>query len=127
MQNPTKPNEKNVLGTALTIAGTTPITGFYRDGFCSTGINDKGVHVVAAIVTTKFLEFSKLQGNDLITPYPEFNFPGLKAGDKWCLCAARWKEAYDAGVAPPIVLEATHEKALAFVTLQQLKNANNNK
>lgn len=121
MENQTKKDEKNVLGTALQIAGTSPITGFYRDGFCSTGTADRGIHVVAAIVTDKFLQYSKARGNDLITPYPAYGFPGLKAGDKWCLCAARWKEAYDAGVAPPVVLEATHEKALEYATLEELK------
>ncbi len=121
MENQTKKDEKNVLGTELQIAGTSPITGFYRDGFCSTGTDDRGIHVVAAIVTDNFLQYSKARGNDLITPYPAYGFPGLKAGDKWCLCAARWKEAYDAGVAPPVVLEATHEKALEYATLEELR------
>ncbi len=121
MENQTKKNEKNVLGSALQIAGTLPITGFYRDGFCSTGTADRGIHVVAAVVTDQFLQYSKARGNDLITPVPAYGFAGLKAGDKWCLCAARWKEAYDAGVAPPVVLEATHEKALEYATLEQLK------
>ena len=114
--------EKNVLGTALQIAGTEPVTGYYRDGFCSTGDSDIGVHVVAAFVTEEFLQFSKSQGNNLITPAPHYNFPGLKAGDCWCLCARRWKEAYDAGVAPPVKLEATHEKALEFATLEELRD-----
>jgi uncharacterized protein (DUF2237 family) len=118
----TKEGEKNVLGTDLQIAGKSPLTGFYRDGFCSTGELDAGVHVVAAVVTDKFLQYSKSLGNDLITPYPAYGFPGLKAGDKWCLCAARWKEAYNAGVAPPVILEATHAKALEFVTIEQLRN-----
>lgn len=117
-----KTGEKNVLGTDLTIAGTDPLTGYYRDGFCSTGLSDRGVHVVAATLTEAFLQFSKSQGNDLITPLPQYNFPGLKAGDCWCLCASRWKEAYDAGVAPPVILEATHEKALEFATMQELEN-----
>jgi uncharacterized protein len=121
MENQTKKDEKNVLGTELQIAGTSPITGFYRDGFCSTGNADRGIHVVAAVVTDKFLQYSKARGNDLITPSPVYGFPGLKAGDKWCLCTARWKEAYDAGVAPPVVLEATHEKALEYATLEELK------
>jgi uncharacterized protein len=121
MENQTKKEEKNVLGSELQIAGTSPLTGFYRDGFCSTGAADRGIHVVAAIVTDKFLQYSKARGNDLITPSPTYGFPGLKAGDKWCLCAARWKEAYDAGVAPPVVLEATHEKALEYATLEELK------
>ena len=121
MENQTKKDEKNVLGTELQIAGTSPITGFYRDGFCSTGTADRGIHVVAAVVTDDFLQYSKAHGNDLITPYPAYGFSGLKAGDKWCLCAARWKEAYEAGVAPPVILEATHEKALEFATLEELK------
>ena len=113
---------KNVLGTDLKIAGTDPITGYYRDGFCSTGAEDRGVHVVAAVLTDEFLQFSKAQGNDLITPFPAYGFPGLKANDKWCLCASRWREAYDAGVAPPVILEATHAKALEFTTLEALKS-----
>lgn len=123
MKDKTIKPEKNVLGTDLKIAGTNPITGYYRDGFCSSGEEDKGVHVVAAVVTDAFLQFSKARGNDLISPLPAYGFPGLKANDKWCLCASRWKEAYDAGVAPPVILEATHEKALEFVTLEQLKSA----
>ena len=115
---------KNILKTELQIAGTSPITGFYRDGYCSTGADDMGVHVVAAVLTDEFLQFSKAQGNDLITPNPLYGFPGLKAGDKWCLCAARWKEAFKAGVAPPVLLEATHEKALEFVTLEEIKSVN---
>ena len=120
MSDRIKTGEKNVLGTPLQIAGTDPLTGYYRDGFCSTGIADRGVHVIAATLTDEFLEFTKSQGNDLITPLPQYNFPGLKAGDCWCLCARRWKEAFDAGVAPPVNLEATHEKALEFATLQEL-------
>ena len=123
MENKIKKGEKNVLGTDLQIAGTNPLTGYYRDGFCSTGESDSGVHVIAATLTDDFLAFSKSQGNDLITPFPQYNFPGLKAGDCWCLCARRWKEAYDAGVAPPVILEATHEKALEFATIEELKNA----
>jgi len=115
-------SEKNVLGTALQIAGTDPLTGYYRDGYCSTGESDIGVHVIAATVTDEFLAFSKSQGNDLITPFPQYNFPGLKAGDCWCFCARRWKEAYDAGVAPPVTLKATHEKALEFASQKQLEN-----
>ena len=108
------------MGTDLEIAGTHPLTGYYRDGFCSTGNADRGVHVIAATLTDEFLQFSKSKGNDLITPMPEYNFPGLKAGDCWCLCASRWKEAYDAGVAPPVKLAATHQKALEFASLEQL-------
>ena len=127
MENRVKAGEKNVLGTDLVIAGTNPLTGYYRDGFCSTGNADRGVHVIAATITDEFLQFSKLKGNDLITPIPQHNFPGLKAGDCWCLCASRWKEAYDAGVAPPVILEATHEKALDFATLEALQSVTKNK
>ncbi len=122
MENRVKTGEKNVLGTDLVIAGTTPLTGYYRDGFCSTGNADRGVHVIAATITDEFLQFSKSKGNDLITPMPQYNFPGLKAGDCWCLCASRWKEAYDAGVAPPVILEATHERALDFASIDALKS-----
>jgi len=117
----THPTDKNVLGTSLQVAGTDPLTGFYRDGFCCTGPQDSGKHVVAAVVTDAFLEFTLALGNDLISPYPASNFPGLKAGDKWCLCVSRWKEALDAGFAPPVILEATHENALLQVTLDELK------
>ena len=122
MSDRIKSGEKNVLGTPLQIAGTNPLTGYYRDGFCSTGESDSGVHVIAATITEEFLQFSKSQGNDLITPILQYNFPGLKAGDCWCLCAFRWKEAFDAGVAPHVMLEATHEKALEFATLHELKS-----
>ena len=123
MKNRSKTGEKNVLGSDLKIAGTNPLTGYYRDGFCSTGESDRGVHVIASTITDEFLQFSKSKGNDLITPIPEYNFPGLKAGDNWCLCALRWKEAFDAGLAPPVILEATHEKALEFATIEELKNS----
>jgi uncharacterized protein (DUF2237 family) len=119
--NKTHPTDENVLGTPLQIAGTDPLTGFYRDGFCCTGPQDSGKHVVAAVVTNAFLEFTLALGNDLITPYLPSNFPGLKAGDKWCLCASRWKEALDFGFAPFVILEATHENALRYVTLEELK------
>ena len=115
---------KNVLGSPLQQCSTKPLTGFYRDGYCRTGEGDTGTHVIAATVTQEFLDFTKLRGNDLITPHPEYNFPGLKPGDCWCLCALRWKEAYTAGVAPPVNLKATHEKALKYIpldTLQQFK------
>lgn len=111
----------NVLGEELQCCCTEPLTGFYRDGFCRTGEMDSGRHVICAQVTQDFLEFTLSMGNDLMTPRPEFRFPGLKPGDKWCLCALRWKEALIAGVAPPIYLACTHVKALDFVTLQQLK------
>lgn len=122
MENNTLSHGKNVFGADLQIAGTKPVTGYYRDGFCSSGSDDRGVHVIAAVLTTDFLRFSKSRGNDLVTPIPAYDFPGLKANDKWCLCATRWKEAFDAGVAPPVILNATHEKALEFVTLEQLQS-----
>lgn len=113
--------DKNVLGTSLSQHDAALETGFYRDGYCRTGADDSGVHVVAAIVTDKFLQFTKARGNDLQTPRPEFRFPGLKAGDRWCLCAARWSEAEKAGAAPPVDLEATHAKALNYIPLDTLK------
>lgn len=97
------------------------MTGYYRDGKCNTGGGDYGAHVVCAQVTEEFLTFSKQRGNDLISPVPLFNFPGLKPGDRWCLCASRWKEALDAGVAPPIVLSATHASALEYVSQKELR------
>lgn len=112
---------KNVLGTPLQQCCTEPLTGFYRDGYCRTGAADTGSHVIAATITQQFLAFTKARGNDLITPRPEFNFPGLKEGDNWCLCALRWKEAYIAGVAPPVNLAATHEKALQYIPLHILQ------
>jgi uncharacterized protein len=112
---------RNVLGTPLVTCGTDPLTGFYRDGCCHTGPEDRGRHVVCARVTQEFLEYSAAQGNDLVTPRPEWGFPGLKPGDAWCLCAGRWEEARRVGKAPPVVLEATHEKALDLVSLDDLK------
>jgi len=112
---------KNILGTELMACSTDPMTGWYRDGCCNTGAGDRGLHLVCVRVTTDFLAFSKRAGNDLITPRPEFRFPGLKPGDKWCLCVTRWTEALDAGVAPPVVLEATHMSTLEFATLEQLR------
>jgi hypothetical protein len=112
---------KNVIGGNLEACCTSPITGFYRDGFCRTGGQDFGSHVVCAEVTLEFLEFTKLRGNDLSTPVPDFNFPGLKPGDRWCLCASRWQEALEAGVAPPVILSATHSRALEMVSLDDLK------
>jgi hypothetical protein len=97
------------------------MTGYYRDGFCSTGAGDVGVHVVCAQLTEEFLQFTKSHGNDLSTPMPLYDFPGLKPGDRWCLCAARWKEALDAGVAPPVVLTSTHAATLEYVSLSDLK------
>lgn len=114
-------HHKNVLGTELEVCSTDPLTGFYRDGFCKTGVEDRGTHVISAVITKEFLEFTKSRGNDLETPKPEHNFPGLKPGDCWCLCATRWKEAEEAGVAPFVKLESTHEKALEFIPLAKLK------
>jgi uncharacterized protein len=111
----------NVLGEALACCCTNPLTGFYRDGYCKTDENDRGRHVICAKITNSFLQFTLQRGNDLITPNPLYNFPGLKEGDKWCLCALRWKEAYEAGVAPKVFLACTHEKALEFVTLPMLQ------
>ncbi len=112
---------KNVLGTELVPCGTDPMTGFYRDGCCRIGPSDIGLHVVCAVMTDEFLRFSRSRGNDLTTPNAAYEFPGLKAGDRWCLCAARWKEAYDAGQAPPVVLEATHMSALEFASVEELR------
>lgn len=116
-----KVEDKNVFGEPMALCCDDPVTGFYRNGFCQTGAQDFGTHVVCAEVTDEFLEFSKTRGNDLITPHPEFNFPGLKAGDKWCLCALRWTEALEAGVAPPLHLDATHERMLEFAPLDVLQ------
>jgi len=112
---------RNVLGGTLESCCTSPMTGFYRTGRCETGPQDAGRHVVCARVTAEFLAFAKAKGNDLSTPLPEIGFPGLQPGDKWCLCAARWKEALAAGVAPSVVLGATHEAALEIVSLADLK------
>ena len=111
----------NVFGQPLEPCGLDPLTGFYRDGCCNTGYDDPGMHVVCVRVTREFLVFSKQCGNDLSTPMPEFGFPGLKPGDQWCLCAGRWKEALDAGMAPPVMLAATHEETLAMLPLAELK------
>lgn len=112
---------KNVLGQSLKTCCTSPMTGFFRTGKCEMGPGDDGIHVVCARMTAEFLAFSRSRGNDLATPVPEFGFPGLKPGDCWCLCAARWKEAMQAGVAPPVKLEATHISALEFVSLEELE------
>jgi uncharacterized protein (DUF2237 family) len=112
---------KNVLGTDLQSCSVSPMTGFFRDGCCRSGADDLGLHLVCAQVTDAFLEFSRQQGNDLITPVPEFHFPGLRSGDRWCLCILRWREAFRAGVAPPVVLEATHISTLEFVDLEDLQ------
>jgi len=112
---------KNVLGTDLQTCSSDPKTGFYRDGCCNTGAGDDGLHVVCAVMTEPFLRFTASRGNDLATAIPEFGFPGLKPGDRWCLCAARWEEARQADAAPPVVLEATHMAALEHVDLDALK------
>ncbi len=111
----------NVLGGPLRPCSTEPLTGFYRDACCNTGDEDRGLHTVCAIMTSEFLAFSRSAGNDLSTPLPEYGFPGLKPGDRWCLCAARWKEALDAGKAPYVVLEAMHAATLQIVTLAALR------
>ena len=111
----------NVLGSALQTCGTEPMTGFYRDGLCHCGPEDKGLHAVCARMTDAFLRFSYARGNDLVTPRPAFGFPGLKPGDRWCLCAIRWEEAREAGCAPPVVLESTSAKALEICDLDDLK------
>ena len=112
---------RNVLGEKLAVCCTDPMTGFYRDGKCNTGVGDMGAHVVCAQMTEEFLNFTKARGNDLSTPAPMYDFPGLKPGDCWCLCALRWKEALDKGVAPPVVLAATHASTLEYVNLADLK------
>lgn len=111
----------NVLGETLETCGSDPLTGFYRDGCCNTGPDDVGSHTVCTVVTDEFLAFSRSQGNDLSTPRPEFDFPGLRAGDGWCLCAARWNEALEAGSAPRVRLRATHKAALEICDLADLK------
>jgi len=115
------PPERNVLGGPLASCSREPLTGFFRDGCCRTGSGDVGVHTVCAVMTKEFLEFTVTAGNDLVTPQPQWGFPGLVAGDRWCLCAGRWLEAAQAGSAPPVVLEATHEKTLAIVPLELLR------
>jgi uncharacterized protein (DUF2237 family) len=112
---------QNVLGTKLLPCSLAPLTGYYRTGCCDTGADDTGVHTVCVVLTLDFLAFSRSRGNDLTTPMPQFNFPGLKPGDRWCLCASRWKEALDAGCAPKVILESTHKETLRFVTLEELK------
>ncbi len=111
----------NVLGEPLDVCSITPMTGFYRDGCCNTGQEDIGSHTVCAVMTAAFLDFSKSRGNDLSTPMPELGFPGLKPGDRWCLCASRWQEAFEAGQAPRVVLRATHNAALDDCSLADLK------
>jgi len=112
---------RNVLGEPLAGCCERPATGFYRDGYCHTGPQDVGSHTVCALMTAEFLAFSRAHGNDLSTPHPEFGFPGLAPGDRWCLCVSRWREALRAGVAPPVVLAASNERALDVVTLAELR------
>lgn len=111
----------NVLGTELQACCFNPVTGYYRDGYCRTGPGDIGLHTVCATMTVEFLEFSKSCGNDLSTPRPEYEFPGLNPGDRWCVCVRRWTEALEAGVAPPIHLESTHASAIEFASLEDLE------
>ncbi len=114
-------DQRNVFGEIIDTCSNRPMTGFYRTGCCHTGEDDVGLHTVCVEVSAEFLAFSKLRGNDLSTPLPEFGFPGLNAGDRWCLCAERWKEALDAGMAPRVILRATHEATLEVVALADLK------
>jgi hypothetical protein len=113
---------KNVLGTELKSCCNDPLTGYFRDGYCRTDETDSGTHVLCAIMTQEFLNYSASRGNDLITPRPQWNFPGLKPGDKWCLCVSRWLEAVDADKAPKILLNCCHERALEYTALELLKN-----
>jgi uncharacterized protein len=122
MNDRVEPDSRNVLGGELLPCSNRPLTGYFRNGCCETSSEDVGMHTVCAVMTAEFLEFSASVGNDLSTPYPDAHFPGLKPGDRWCLCAPRWKEALDAGVAPPVVLEATHEETLAITPLGVLKD-----
>lgn len=111
---------KNVLGTELQPCSHSPLTGFFRDGCCNTGREDSGMHVLCAVMTEDFLRFSQSRGNDLMTPRPEFQFPGLQPGDRWCLCVERWREALEQEVAPPVCLEATHISTLEYVSMDEL-------
>jgi uncharacterized protein (DUF2237 family) len=121
MSEPTASDQRNVLGGPLEVCGTEPVTGFFRDGCCSTGPEDVGSHTVCAVVTAEFLEHQRSVGNDLTTPLPEWRFPGLQPGDRWCVVAVRWLQAYQEGVAPPVVLAATHERAVDVVPLRLLR------
>lgn len=113
--------QRNIFGESIEMCSNRPLTGFYRTGCCHTGEDDFGLHTVCIEMTAEFLSFSKMRGNDLSTPLPEFGFPGLKPGDRWCLCAQRWKEALEAGMAPRVVLRATHEATLEIVSIEDLK------
>lgn len=120
---PEDPADRNINGEALALCSRNPLTGYYRDGSCRTGPTDRGVHVVCAEVTDAFLRYSASQGNNLMTPSPAYGFPGLKDGDRWCLCAVRWEEARQAGLAPPVVAAATHARALDIVAAEDLQSA----
>lgn len=113
--------ERNVLGGDLELCGSDPVTGFYRDGCCSTGPEDQGSHTVCAVMTAEFLEYQRKIGNDLMTPIPAYHFPGLQPGDRWCVVAVRWLQAFQAGVAAPVVLASTHERALDVIDLEMLR------
>ena len=117
----TEEEDVNVVGGSLLPCSQQPLTGFYRNGCCSTGPEDIGSHTVCVVTTAEFLRFSQLSGNDLSTPRPEWGFPGLQPGDRWCVCALRWKEALTAGCAPPVILESSHQRALDFVPLEWLQ------
>jgi uncharacterized protein len=121
MLNEGRRPQKNFFGEPLATCSDSPRTGFFRDGCCNTGPQDFGSHTVCAVMTDDFLAYSKMVGNDLSTPAPQFGFPGLAAGDRWCLCAARWQQAFEAGKAPKVALSATHEGALEFASLKDLK------
>ena len=121
MSQPSTSSARNVLGEPLQSCSFDPMTGYYRNGCCDTGAGDMGVHTVCARVSAEFLAFSKSRGNDLTTPHPEYDFPGLQPGDQWCLCAQRWQEAFDANVAPSVVLEATHIGTLEWCSLEDLR------
>jgi len=112
---------RNVLGGELEPCSMRPLTGYYRDGSCNTAPADRGSHTVCAVMTLEFLEFSRRCGNDLLRPRPEIGFPGLQPGNRWCLCASRWLEAFEVGLAPPVVLQATHERALEIMDLEELR------
>lgn len=118
---PERSPDRNAVGGPLKACSRAPLTGYFRDGHCRTCPQDVGVHTVCAVMTADFLEFTVAAGNDLVTPHPEWNFPGLVEGDRWCLCAARWLEAYRAGRAPPVVLESTNEKTLEVVPFELLR------
>ena len=120
--NQVKGTARNVLGEPLVVCGCEPMTGWHRDGFCETDDADRGQHSICCVMTESFLRYSKAQGNDLSTPMPAFQFPGLQPGDHWCVCAPRWKQAYEDGMAPQVRLEATEDTALTVVSLDQLKD-----